>query len=183
MNKPLDYPRLCPACCKNSVQATKIHHVAKIKYEGKTHEVEIPELKVGACSCGEVLFDLETDKQIDLAFRKIVKLLTAEQIHEGRKRLKMKRRELARQLGVAKGTISRWETRALIQSRAMDKLLRVFLHDPAVRDLLRQIDADSSIGTGAEGHVRVFSPTCGGVVPHPTPATDSDKSIPVNRLT
>jgi putative zinc finger/helix-turn-helix YgiT family protein len=149
MKEPIPYPRTCPACATRTVLPATIHHVAKIKYEGKIYTVEIPDLKVGQCLCGEVVFDLETDAQIDAAFRRVVKLLTADQIHTGRIQLKLKQGELASALDVAKATISRWETRALIQSRAMDKFLRAYLHDPNFRELMRQIDADSTIGTQA----------------------------------
>ena len=141
------YPRMCPACGKRTVVPATIPHVAKIKYESRVYCVEIPDLKVGQCPCGEVLFDLETDRQIDTAFRQVARLLTPEQILTGRKRLGLKQGELARALDVAKATISRWETCALIQSRAMDKLLRAFFHSDHVRELMRKIDSDSLIGT------------------------------------
>jgi len=45
---------------------------------------------------------------------------------------------MAELLGVAKETISRWETGALIQSRAMDNLLRLFFESEDVRRRLDQ---------------------------------------------
>ena len=50
----------------------------------------------------------------------------------------MSQQELAEQLGVAKETISRWETGAMIQSRAMDNLLRLFFESEEARTLLRR---------------------------------------------
>ena len=168
MKNPVAYPRMCPACCAN-VHAATIHHVSKIRYEGRTHDVEIPNLRVGKCLCGEVVFDLDTDRQIDMAFRCQVGLLTAEQIRDGRKRLRLKQAELARAIGVAKATISRWETRTLVQSKAMDKALRAFFHDPHVRALMRLIENDSSIGTGIGGD-ESHRPGCSTTSPHDAPA-------------
>ena len=44
--------------------------------------------------------------------------------------------QLAERLGVAAETISRWENGALIQSRSMDNLLRVYFAIPEVRNVL-----------------------------------------------
>ncbi len=56
----------------------------------------------------------------------------------------MSQQELAEQLGVAKETICRWETGAMIQSRAMDNLLRLFFESEEVRRLLgRRFAPDS----------------------------------------
>src|SRR5262249_23556003 len=127
MKKSLPFPRMCPTCCKKTVQLATIEHVAEVKYESRTYSVEIPDLKGGKCSaCEEIYFDLETDAQIDTAFRRKLRLLTAEQIRAGRKRLGLKQEELADALDIAKATITRWENRKLIPSRAMNKILKAY---------------------------------------------------------
>jgi transcriptional regulator with XRE-family HTH domain len=65
-------------------------------------------------------------------------LLTPQEMQERRARLGMNQQELAEQLGVAKETISRWETGAMIQSRAMDNLLRLFFESEEDRTLLQR---------------------------------------------
>jgi hypothetical protein len=45
---------------------------------------------------------------------------------------------MAEQLGIAKETIARWEAGLMIQSRAMDNLLRLYFESEEVRSRLRQ---------------------------------------------
>jgi len=59
-------------------------------------------------------------------------------MRQGIAKLGLKQQELAEQLGVAPETISRWVNGALIQSRAMDNLLRLYFDSKEVRSLLRQ---------------------------------------------
>jgi transcriptional regulator with XRE-family HTH domain len=58
---------------------------------------------------------------------------------------------LAERLGVAEETISRWETGALIQSRAMDNLLRVYFANADVRAALVGGEQDPSLGATVDG--------------------------------
>jgi DNA-binding transcriptional regulator YiaG len=46
-------------------------------------------------------------------------------------------KQFAHLLGVGEATVSRWETGAQIQQRAMDRFLRVCLASPAAVELLR----------------------------------------------
>jgi DNA-binding XRE family transcriptional regulator len=55
-----------------------------------------------------------------------------------RANLELSQQEMAEQVGVATETISRWEAGGLIQSRAMDNLLRLFFESEEVRRLLRK---------------------------------------------
>lgn len=64
----------------------------------------------------------------------------------------MTQQELAEQLGIAKETILRWETGGMIQSRAMDNLLRLFFESDEVRKLLRsRLTARPHIEAAAAG--------------------------------
>ncbi len=60
--------------------------------------------------------------------------------------LGLKQQELAQRLGVAAETISRWVTGAVIQSRAMDNLMRLFFALPEVRNVLRGTSQDPHLG-------------------------------------
>jgi putative zinc finger/helix-turn-helix YgiT family protein len=188
MKKSLPFPRVCPTCCKKTVQPATIEHVAEVKYESRTYSVEIPDLKVGKCSvCEEIYFDLDTDAQIDTAFRRKLRLLTAEQIRAGRKRLGLKQEELADALGIAKATITRWENRKLIPSRVMNKILKAYFRSKSFRELLVAIDADPSMGVDEveETPVVVAGGTTLTVTVGVAPAPGEDEECgarPVNRV-
>jgi putative zinc finger/helix-turn-helix YgiT family protein len=179
---------MCPTCCKKTVQPAAIEHVAEVKYESRAYSVEIPDLRVGKCSaCEEVYFDLDTDAQIDTAFRRKLRLLTAEQIRAGRKRLGLKQEELADALGIAKATITRWENRKLIPSRAMNKILKAYFRSKSFRELLVVIDADPSIGVDEveETPVVVAGETTLTVTVGMAPAQVEDdecRALPANRV-
>ena len=123
--------------------------MAEIKHDGTLHSVSLPSLNTPRCrSCGEVLFDDRPDEQINNALRSQLRLLTPAQIRRRRKELELSQSELAERLGVAEATISRWETGALIQSRAMDNLVRLYFAVPEARAVLQGKAQDPRLGIG-----------------------------------
>jgi transcriptional regulator with XRE-family HTH domain len=86
-------------------------------------------------------------------------LLTPAQIRKGIEHLGLKQQEFAERLGVAPETISRWVNGALIQSRAMDNLLRVYFAIPEVRAVLRGAEQDPNLGTNGIGVLEIVDPT------------------------
>jgi transcriptional regulator with XRE-family HTH domain len=79
------------------------------------------------------------------ALRKKLGLLHPEEIKTNRESLGLKQRELAEHLGTAEETISRWENGLMIQSRAMDKLLRLYFYLPEARQTLSTNQASTLI--------------------------------------
>jgi putative zinc finger/helix-turn-helix YgiT family protein len=119
-----------------------------VKHDGQLYHLEIPELRIPKCrACGELVFSNRVDDQVRQALRKHMRLLTPEQIKGGRNALGLKSKEFAEKLGVAAETISRWEGGGLIQSRAMDNLLRVYFAVPEVRKVLQGTQQDLALGT------------------------------------
>lgn len=144
-NRP--FPWDCPSCGKGEVHPTTLPYTAEIKHDGLTHTIHIAELKTPKCrACGEILFSDSADEQINAAFRSKVKLLTPSQIRKRRRDLDLNQSELAERIGAAEGTISRWETGALIQSRTSDNLLRVYFAFRDVRTALVGGDQDPDLG-------------------------------------
>jgi putative zinc finger/helix-turn-helix YgiT family protein len=131
-----------------SVRPEVLAYTAKVKHDGVLHAIEIPALRVPRCrSCGELIFDDHVDDQINAALRSHLNLLTPSQIRAARERLQLTQSELAAKLGVAEATISRWEAGALIQSRAVDNLMRVYFAVPRAREILNGITQDPSLGS------------------------------------
>jgi putative zinc finger/helix-turn-helix YgiT family protein len=142
------FPWRCPRCLKKEVSPTTIAYTADVVHEGRSYKVEVPELQVPRCqACGELVFDSAADEQLLRALPAQARLLTPKQIKDARVALGLKSKDLAERLGVAAETISRWERGALIQSRAMDNLLRLYFACPPVRALLRGAEQDPDLGT------------------------------------
>ena len=74
-----------------------------------------------------------TQRAVSDAYRKAVNLLTGKEIREGRKRLNLTQDALAKRMTVGIASIKRWE-RGLIQSKSMDKALRIALKGQTVGD-------------------------------------------------
>jgi DNA-binding transcriptional regulator YiaG len=83
-----------------------------------------------------MVFDNDADSQISDALRAQLALLAPSQIRQNREQLALSQRVLAEHLGVAVETISRWENGAIVQSRAMDRYLRLYFGVPAARTAL-----------------------------------------------
>ncbi len=74
-----------------------------------------------------------TQRAIADAYRKAVDLLTGREIREGRKKLGFTQAALANRMNVGIASIKRWEG-GLIQSKSMDRAMRLALSDQIVGD-------------------------------------------------
>jgi putative zinc finger/helix-turn-helix YgiT family protein len=132
------YPKRCGKCGHQAMQLATIAYTTTIEHDGRAYRVEIPALTVPQCgNCQAISIDDEADHQISSAFRREARLLAPEEIREGREKLTLTQKQFANLLGVGEATVSRWETGAQIQQRAMDRFLRVCLASPAAVELLR----------------------------------------------
>ena len=124
----------CSTCGKGELLSATISYEAEIKHDGRLHKFSIPNLQVNKCeTCGEVFFDATSHDEISQALREHLNLLSPEQIREGIQALGLMQKEFAERISVAPETISRWLSGAYIQSRAMDKLMRMFFEREAAK--------------------------------------------------
>jgi putative zinc finger/helix-turn-helix YgiT family protein len=131
------YPARCTECGAREVRPAVVRHTGQKAHDGRLHALVIPDLHVLRCGkCGELLFDSESDRQITAALRRHLGLLRPEEIRTHLDALSLNQKDFAARLGVAAETVSRWLTGALIQSRAMDNLMRLFFDVPAAREYL-----------------------------------------------
>jgi putative zinc finger/helix-turn-helix YgiT family protein len=132
------YPKRCGKCGQKAMQLATVPYAITIEHDGRTYQVEIPALTVPQCAnCRAISIDDEADRQISAAFRREARLLTPEEIRAARERLGLTQKQFAHLLGVGEATVSRWETGAQIQQRALDRFLRVCFASPAAVALLR----------------------------------------------
>jgi putative zinc finger/helix-turn-helix YgiT family protein len=137
-------------CLKEEVYPETMPYAIDVKHDNRMYHLEIPAIAIPKCrACGELVFTHTEDDKILEALRAHAHLLTPQQIKAGRTALGLKKKGLAERLGVAAETISRWETGAKIQSRAMDNLLRIYFAVPEVRTVLRGAEQDPNLGTTA----------------------------------
>jgi putative zinc finger/helix-turn-helix YgiT family protein len=120
------------------MELATVPYATTIEHDGRSYHVQIPALTVPRCaSCRAISIDDAADQQISAAFRREAKLLTPEDIRQGRENLELTQKQLANLLGVGEATVSRWETGAQIQQRAMDRFLRLCFASPEAVALLR----------------------------------------------
>jgi DNA-binding transcriptional regulator YiaG len=108
-----------------------------MEHDGREYTVTVPQLEILECEAchARVLPDKAHERLLD-GLRRGAGLLTPGQIREARQALELHQKDLALALRVAPETVSRWETGAQIQQRAMDCLLRLFFALEEVREFL-----------------------------------------------
>jgi putative zinc finger/helix-turn-helix YgiT family protein len=133
------FPWRCRHCGKQEVELTTTEYEAEVRHDGRLHTFTVAELELPVCqSCGEKVFTEKVDAQINDALRAHLNLLTPAQIRNAIQRVGMYQKDLAKSLGIAEETLSRWLNESQIQSRAMDNFLRAFLAFPQLRAALRE---------------------------------------------
>lgn len=135
------FAKKCGNCRQKTMALAVVSYPVEMQHDGSLYSFVIPALEVPKCTnCGEISLDAEADQQIDSAFRREAKLLTPEEIYEGRVRVGYtNQQEFAACFGVSASTISRWENGSQIQQHAHDGWLRVFFKSAEVRRLLADL--------------------------------------------
>jgi len=116
---------------------TTIDYPAEARHDGQLHSFTVETLRIPVCrSCGNKVFTEDVDQQINDKLRVHLGLLSPTQIRQGLQGLGMSPSELADRMGTGEATVSDWLNETQIQSRSMDKLLRLFFAFPQVRAAL-----------------------------------------------
>jgi putative zinc finger/helix-turn-helix YgiT family protein len=146
-NQDRPFPWRCGTCGAKTVYRVPISYSTSIKYEGRPYDLEIPDLQIPKCQdCGELVFDNTADEQISRVLRSKLGLLQPDQIRAGRTELGLNQKDFATCLGVAEESVCRWETGRLIQSRVVDRQIRLFFEFPAVREALGELQQGETFG-------------------------------------
>ena len=127
---------------------TRIDYPARINYDGRIVSFLAKDISIPICqNCGDKRFTLDVDDQINAALCAHLGLLTPERIRAEIERLGLSQKQVAERLGIAEATLSRWVSKQVIQSRAMDNYLRVFFQFPEVRTALAAVSIDAAAAT------------------------------------
>jgi len=152
------YPRRCAVCGEIAVAKCRIQYDAEVRHDGKLHTFSIASLGIDQCErCGEQFFTTSTDEEINLALRSHLGLLAPGEIRAGLDLCGVNQKEFAEHLGIAAETVSRWLTGASIQTRSLDKLMRLFFTMPSVRTALSNAgvaQAEQRVSTGSSGETQ-----------------------------
>jgi len=141
------FPIRCMKCGQVEARPAVIPYTLEKNHDGRLYKLQIPDLCAIRCDkCGSVCFGNDADEQISAALRDRLGLLTPDQMRANLGELNLTQKEAAERLGVAAETISRWLTGAVIQSRAMDNLLRAFFGCNEVREHLSGAGQDRNFG-------------------------------------
>jgi putative zinc finger/helix-turn-helix YgiT family protein len=131
------FPWKCGTCRQHGLVPAVLDYQVELTHDGRAHELNLPALHVFRCEkCGAIVLDDEADKKISDALREAAGLLAPEEIRRGREKLGLTQKQLAHYLQVGEETLARWETGGQIQSRAMDRLLRIYFQVPEARHFL-----------------------------------------------
>lgn len=127
----------CPLCGAGGLVGV----VQTERFEYKGVPLEIPDYRFWRCdACGEEFADPGTTRRHERALRdhqrRVDGLLTSAQIRDIRKSLSFSQVELGRLLGGGDKGFAKYETGRLIQSRAMDNLLRILARHPRALDAI-----------------------------------------------
>lgn len=130
-------PITCPICDRGMLHKTTVQE--SILYQGD--ELRIDDVELSRCdTCGEETVLPEQARKNERRFvdakRLHDDLLTSDEIVGWRRSLKITQADAARILGGGTNALSKYERGEVMQSRAMDNLLRVSERFPEVRRFL-----------------------------------------------
>lgn len=135
-----DAPTLCPAC---EAFASSRWEKQEFEYRDGAKSVALSaEVPVFTCSeCGFEFLTWRAEVRRHAAVCAYKGVLTPSQIKAGRESFSANRAEYARVSGIGEASIGRYESGAQIQTRAIDRLMRLSF-DPRNYDELRRLAGD-----------------------------------------
>ena len=110
---------------------------AQIRHDATLHQFSVPDLPIDRCDvCGEIFFTNRTHDHLYSVLRTRLGLLQPEEIRDALTNLGVTQAEFAARIGVTPENVADWSEGLVVQSRAHDNLMRLFLAFPIVREAL-----------------------------------------------
>lgn len=147
MYKPGDS---CPLCGGGEL----CEKVIEERFAYKGHALTVPDYHVLECpSCGEAVVEKESARRAEKLLRdfgrQVDGLLMAADIKRIRRKLHLTQEQMATVLGGGLKGFARYENGQVVQSRAMDNLLRILDHFPESLDVLPGVPHPLTKAAGA----------------------------------
>jgi DNA-binding transcriptional regulator YiaG len=151
--------RKCMYCRERAVSPTTLpSYIAALEHDGRKYPVVVEDFRVLQCQrCGAIILEDSANERLDEALRTAAGILKPAEIRQHREALGLTRQQLADLLRISMFTLTRWETGAQIQQRAMDTLLRLFFQSGEARRILGAPGGIAAEGVGATGELMSLS--------------------------
>lgn len=129
---PLGVTRICDECGERSVRGS--FREQQFIYGDGADAVELrARIILWACAhCGHAYTDGDAEDSRHEAVCRYLGVLSPKEIHEIRETQGMSQAEFAKVTGFGLASVKRWETGALIQNQAADRLLRLIGGDASI---------------------------------------------------
>lgn len=128
------FPWKCNACREKLVVPVTVDYATEMEHDGRTYQFTVPALMILECSnCHTRMLPDEASGKIYSKLREEAGLLEPHEIRQNRETLGLTQKELAKHLGIADSTLSRWETGGQIQQKSLDRFLRCYFAYPKMR--------------------------------------------------
>ncbi len=132
--------RQCPSCGHQPLEARRIRDEFEYGPDGERITVIAEAVPVLVCpACGETLYGPEAAVVRHQAICRALGLLSPAEIKALRERLGPDQEDFARLTGIGVATLSRWERGRLLQTRALDRYLRLLGALPQAAQVLRTL--------------------------------------------
>lgn len=132
----------CSTCNERTVALVTIPYDTLIFHDGKHYDIHVPDLMTPKCAnCGQLYFDQESSEQVNRALRAKVGLMQPDEIRQTRETLNLEPQAIAEMLCIPISIYASWEEGGFLPLRSQDRLLRLVLERPEVRQQLREMHA------------------------------------------
>jgi HTH-type transcriptional regulator/antitoxin MqsA len=178
--------RRCPSCGHQPLVAQRIRDEFEYGPDDERMRVVAEAVPVLTCpACGEVLYGPEAAAIRHQAICRALGLLSPAEIKALRERLGPDQEDFARLTGIGVATLSRWERGRLLQTRALDRYLRVLDAVPQTAEFLKTLQkparasATFHLPPQDEAEARARAARFGSLRP-PCPPSESagDRAVP-----
>lgn len=131
----------CPLCGQGTLKDTVQDYNTTVKDGDHYKHIVIKDLTVELCSnCKEILLPKESLERVHSEKHKIRGLLSTAQLKNLRQDLGLTQTKMAELLGLGKKSYLRWESGASLQSKSMDRYLRLLISNSANVSFLKKLE-------------------------------------------